>query len=396
MSAAGFPSCDTASVIAWLADGARSAPTAQEVLTQLCDRLTDCGVPLWRVAVFVRTLHPQVMARRFLWRPGEAASVAEADFERAATDEFRLSPITQVRSTAVSVRRRLADPLCPNDFPVLDELRQEGVTDYLAAPLVFTDGEIHAASFTTRQEGGFSETQLAGLQAVIAPLARVAEVRALRRIAVNLLDAYVGHSAGERILAGHIRRGDSETIRAVIWLSDMRGFTGLADSVPPQTLIALLNRFFDCLVPPVIEEGGEVLKFMGDGLLAIFPIGEGLQAGEVCGRALAAAKRARAELLAMRADEIGGERIRFGLALHVGDTLYGNIGAGARLDFTCIGPAVNKAARLEKLAAQLGRMIIASHELACHLPGEFAPLGAFELRGFRSAETAYGLLDEAG
>jgi len=387
---------DTGAVAAWLVDGARSASRSEDVLTELCERLTACGLPLWRVAVYVNTLHPQILARRFLWRPGGAADVAEAPFEMAADDAFRASPITRIRATGETIRRRLADPHCPMDFKFLDDMREEQVTDYLAVPLGFTNGEIHAASFTTRQAGGFTDAQIAALETIIPPLSRVAEVRALRRTAISLLDAYVGHEAGERILAGMIRRGDTEAIRAVIWLSDMRGFTALADRVPPRTLIEVLNRFYDCLVPPIEAEGGEVLKFMGDGLLAIFRIASDAQIGEVCARALRAARQAKAKIEALPADSDAASqaRLRFGLALHVGEALYGNIGGGARLDFTCIGPAVNMAARIEKLASKLGRVILGSTAFAEHLPDEFAALGAFELAGFRSAETVFGLRED--
>ena len=390
------PTRNTDAVVAWLVDGARSAVRAEDVLTELCERLCDCGLPLWRVAVFVYTLHPQILARRFLWRPGSVTTIAEAAFERARDEEFRASSIVRIRDTGEAIRRRLADPACPMDYGVFDELRQEGVTDYLAMPLRFTNGEIHAASFTTRQECGFSDDQVAALEAIIPPLARVAEVRALRRTAVNLLDAYVGHDAGERILAGQIRRGDTESIRAAIWLSDMRGFTALADSTQPQALIALLNRFYDCLVPAIEAEGGEVLKFMGDGLLAIFRIGSDAETGQVCARALRAAREAKSRIEALNGleDARSHTPLRFGLALHVGEALYGNIGGGGRLDFTCIGPAVNMAARLEKLAARLGRVVIGSTAFAQHLPTDFAALGAFDLAGFRSAEIAHGLRDE--
>jgi adenylate cyclase len=279
------------------------------------------------------------------------------------------------------------------DFAFLAELRAEGVSDYLAIPLRFTNGEIHAATFTTRRAGGFSAAQIEALERIVPPLARVAEVRALRRTAINLLDAYVGHKAGERILAGRIRRGDTEAIRAVIWLSDMRGFTKFADSISPQALIGILNTFYDCLVPAIEAAGGEVLKFMGDGLLAIFHIGEDAEVGEVCARALRAAKEAKDKIEALppAGDDTTGARLRFGLALHVGEVLYGNIGAGTRLDFTCIGPAVNMAARLEKVAARLERVIVGSAAFAQHLPQEFVELGAFELAGFRRAETVYRL-----
>jgi len=223
------------------------------------------------------------------------------------------------------------------------------------------------------------------------PLARVTEIRALRRTASTLLDTYVGHDAGERVLAGHIRRGDIEEIHAAIWLSDMRGFTALADTLPPRVMIDLLNRYFDCQVPVILDHGAEVLKFMGDGLLAIFTI-----AGneiEVCRRALTAARQAQVNIAALAHSAMPG--LRFGLALHIGDVLYGNIGSGNRLDFTCIGPAVNFAARIEKLASTLGRAILASGEFACYCPGEFTSLGEFSLAGFSAPQPVFGLEDEA-
>jgi adenylate cyclase len=386
-----MPTRQIRAVVDWLIDGARSAPQPQQVLAELCDRLVACGIPLWRVAVFVRTLHPNVMGRRFVWRPGAEVETSEAPFELLETAEFRDNPIARVYETSRAIRRKLTDPGYVVDFPVLAELRAQGVTDYLASPLFFTDGAIHVVTCTTQQPGGFTEAQIAGIEAIITPLARVAEIRALRRTASIVLDTYVGHDAGERILAGRIRRGDIEEIHAAIWLSDMRGFTGLADSVPPPVLIDLLNRYFDCQVPVILDHGAEVLKFMGDGLLAIFTIDD--NEVEVCKRTLAAARRARANIAALSGSAALG--LRFGLALHIGDVLYGNIGSGNRLDFTCIGPAVNFAARIEKLTGQLGRAILASGEFSRHCPSEFTALGEFSLAGFSAPQLVFGLEDES-
>jgi len=379
------------SAVDWLIDGARSAPQPQQVLAQLSERLIACGIPLWRVAVYVRTLHPQVMGRRFLWRPGAEVETSDAPFELLETELFRDSPIARVYRTGEVIRRKIVDPDCPNDFPVLVDLRAEEVTDYLASPLVFSNGDIHAVTCTTRQPGGFTDAQITALEAVMTPLARVAEIRGLRRLASNLLDTYVGHDAGERILAGHIRRGDIEEIHAAIWLSDMRGFTALADRQPPRVLIDLLNRYFDCQVPVILDHGAEVLKFMGDGLLAIFAIAG--DETEVCKRALAAARQAQANVADLAKSAMQG--LRFGLALHIGDVLYGNIGSGNRLDFTCIGPAVNFAARIEKLTSQVGREILASGEFARHCRGQFTALGEFSLPGFSAAQQVFGLENEA-
>src|SRR5471030_2431643 len=270
------------SVVDWLIDGARSAVSPQDVMTELCERLTAGGLPLWRAVIFVRTLHPQVVGRRFAWRPDTGTVISEAPFELLDRDAFRNSPMAHVGESGLALRRRLVDADCPNDYPVLKELREEGVTDYVISPLRFTNGETHFASWATRQAGGFSDAQIAVLDALVAPLARVAEIRAAQRVARNLLATYIGAKAGERVLAGQIRRGSTEEIHAAIWLSDMRGFTRLADRLAPQTLVDLLNRYFDCQVPAILDRGGEVLKFMGDGLLAIFPFGGGVEPATVC------------------------------------------------------------------------------------------------------------------
>jgi adenylate cyclase len=384
---------DIRSVVDWLTDGARSGSRSEDVLSELCHRMVGAGIPLWRAAVFVNTLHPDVIGRSFIWQAGLGVKISAAKYDILETDEYLSSPIVAVYNTGQAIRRNLADANCPNDFVVLHEFRAEGATDYVAFPLAFTDGTIHVASWTTRQPGGFTPEQFADLEATIPPLTRVAEIRALRRTATNLLSTYVGRQAGERILMGKIRRGFVEEIRAIIWLSDMRGFTALSERLPPQELVDLLNRYFDCQVPPILEHGGEVLKFMGDGLLAIFPLaGNGDDAAEVCRRALAAARAAKALIDAL--DKPPGDSegaIRFGLALHVGQLLYGNIGGGDRLDFTCIGPAVNLASRLEEVAAQLGQSIVGSAEFAAHLPGDFTRLGECTVAGFSAPQAVFGL-----
>jgi adenylate cyclase len=388
---------DTKTIVDWLVDGARSTVRTQDALGELCDRLLGCGIPIWRVGLFVLTLDPLVMGQRFLWKPETGVDVTSAPFEAFLSEEFRESPVRRVIETGVVLRRRLADKDCALDFATVRELRDEGATDYLAVPLFFADGVVHGATFATQHPGGFTESQIADLESVFAPLSRVVENRTLRRTATTLLDTYVGNQGGSRILAGQIRRGDAETIDAAIWLSDMRGFTALADRLKPQSLFDLLNRYFDCQVPSIHRQGGEVLKFMGDGLLAIFPIApDGGNAREVCNAALAAAREARAAV----ASSFGASQqhelhvVRFGLALHVGQVLYGNIGSGNRLDFTCIGPAVNLAARIEKLTGKLQRTILASDEFARQCASDFVPAGQFDLAGFATARSVFGLADE--
>jgi adenylate cyclase len=381
-------------VVQWLVHGARNAPLSHEVLTELCQRLVAAGLPLWRVMVFVRTLHPEIVGRRFVWHPETGTEVTDGSFELLERRSFLESPMTHVAKTGESFRRRLADPDCVMDYGILHELRAEGVTDYFVAPLHFSSGDVHFSSWSTRQPGGFTDAEIEAIEAIIPPLARIGEIRAWYRVAGNLLTTYIGKNAGERVLAGHIRRGDTETIHAAIWLSDMRGFTTLADTLPPQDLVDLLNRYFDCQVPAIEEHRGEVLKYMGDGLLAIFPIGAEGDFPTICAAALAAGKVARDNIAALNAAE-DGPALRFGLALHVGDVLFGNIGSGNRLDFTAIGPAVNLVARLEKLAGRLGRTILASEDFVDHCgDDDLQPIGPFAVAGFAAEQVVYGLADE--
>jgi len=386
---------DLKQIADWLIDGARSSIGSPQMVADMCERLVRAGLPLWRVGIFVRTLHPDVLGVNFVWKPDAEVTYGTADFDVLDSPEFLSSPLAIVFGEGREVRHRIDDPE-GRRFPVLDDLRAEGVTDYIALPLHATDGTIHATSWTTRQAGGFSDAQLDGLRSLMPALARVVEIANHRRKASILLDTYVGSRAGERILGGQIRRGHAETMHAAIWLSDLRGFTALSDRLPAETVVDILNHYFDCQVSAIRSHGGEVLKFMGDGLLAVFPIAE--QPGdteEVCAQVLEAARESRASVLAMEYP-IGEtvERFRFGLALHVGKILYGNIGGGNRLDFTCIGPAVNLAARLEKIAGRLHRTIVASAPFARASAGEWDDLGDFPIAGFARAERVYGLADE--
>jgi adenylate cyclase len=385
---------DIDGIVDWLIAGARTATTPDGVLAELCELLVAAGIPLWRAAVFVRTLHPEVMGRRIEWREDAGTMTGEASFDVFDSGSFRGSTVERVYRDVRPLRVRL-DRAEASEFPQLDPLRADGATDYLAVPLIFCNGEIHVAIWTTRQAGGLTDHQLATLDRMTAPLARVTEIYALRRTATNLLDTYVGNDAGAHILAGQVRRGFAETIQAAIWLSDMRGFTALGDRIPPTELIALLNRYFDCQVPTIRRHGGEVLKFMGDGLLAIFPLSGMDDPRIICGAALEAAGEARAAIAALDGWPAETSGPRYGLALHLGELLYGNIGAANRLDFTCIGPAVNLAARLEALTGRLGRTTLFSAQFAQYCGAGTVPLGEFSLAGIRAPQPVYGLADEA-
>jgi adenylate cyclase len=384
-----------AEAIDWLIDGCISAPTADRALNQLCGRLAACGIPLAHAAVFVRTLHPEIVGLRFVWQPQTGTAGTDVGYERFNHHEYQASPIKYVFDRQEPLRRRLGDPDCPVDFTFLEGFRAQGVTDFLALPLRSSDGTVNACAWMTEAPGGFTDEAVDAIRAVAKPLARMVEIRSLRHIAINLLDTYVGGQAGARILGGSIRRGNIERIRAAIWLSDMRGFTARADRMPAVDLVALLNRYFDCQVPAIRAQGGEVLKFMGDGLLAIFPVEPA--ENRACARVLAAARDVEAAV--RDADWDGLEKpggVQFGVALHVGDVLYGNVGSANRLDFTCIGPAVNLAARIEALSGEIGRTILASADFALQCPqalehGTLVPLGTFPLKGVALPQLVYGI-----
>ena len=372
----------------WLIAGAPGARTSPEVLAGTCERLLAQGVPIARAEAYVRTLHPLVAGRAFEWTPRGGCQAMEAVHEEDVGAVS--SPIRAVFATGRPQRDRLATGRASN--PYLDEMRSLGMTDVLAIPFAFLSGEIHAVAFATDRPEGFTIDALAAIDEIMAPLTRVAEIFALRRSASNVLTAYVGRDAGARVLAGQIRRGDIELIEAAIWFSDMRGFTAMSNERGPKEVIERLNELFDCQVPAIERHDGEVLKFMGDGLFAIFTPRAGDAGGlaACCERALAAMRDARAEVAERRAR--GQDPPRFGIALHVGEVAYGNVGGAERLDFTCIGRAVNLAARLESLAGALGRDVLASEAFA-RLCGGLERVGEYEVKGFAAPVAAYAPVD---
>ncbi|MCX5747554.1 MAG: adenylate/guanylate cyclase domain-containing protein [Proteobacteria bacterium] len=365
----------------WLIAGAPGAATSPEVVDRMCERLVAEGVGLARVEAYVRTLHPLVAGRAFEWTPRTGCRAIEELHEANLRGEE--SPFTRAFETRVPQRLRIdgGEP----STPYRETLVARGITDLLVWPMLFTSGEVHAIGFGTAHPDGFSPAELASLEAVVAPLTRMAEILALRRSATNVLTAYVGRDAGARVLAGKIRRGDTELIEAAIWFSDMRGFSAMSNEKSPREVIDRLNQLFDCQVPAIDAHGGEVLKFIGDGLLAIFTPTAGGMRG-CCARALAASRAALAAVAQLNAG--ASEPLRFGIALHVGEVAYGNIGGAGRLDFTCIGRAVNLAARLESLTGTTGHDVLASEAFARSCDG-FALVGDYQVKGFATPVPAY-------
>ncbi len=374
----------TCSMVDWLQKKGRFIPSVQELVAALNQQMVACGMPLYRTMVILRTLHPLFSNEGYSWdTDSKKVNMFGASHEMLSNESYLASPVRVIFEGSPGIRRRLADADCPRDFPILDELAERGVSDYLMLPLPFSDGRSYAASWSTRAPGGFTDNQVERLAALMPIFAMALEVRSMHNIARNLLDTYLGHKTGERVLNGAIRRGSVETINAVIWYSDLRGFTAMTDKLPSNVLLDLLNDHFERVVEPVKERGGEVLKFMGDGMLAIFPIDELGGEEKAAELALEAAEDAL-----VRTAEHNGERenqtlppIHFGVVLHLGEVVYGNIGAPDRLDFTVIGPAVNQAARIESDCRHLGQPLLTSAAFAMAAPANLVSVGQHALRG---------------
>jgi adenylate cyclase len=373
---------DVQPIVDWLIEGSRPATDPAHWLGLVCRRMLARGLRLHRVAVFVRPLHPNVAARAYYWRhDSEAVERDDGDHDFMATEEARTSPIRAVQVTRHEIRRRLSQPDTPIDFPVLEELRAAGVTDYLITPLEFLNGEVHAMSFASRSAGGFSDGEIAALQRLKPALTRMVEIFGLARKAGNILDAYLGRQAGAKVLQGQIRRGDVEKIQAAIWFCDLRGSTALADAMEPREFLALLNDYFERVLGPVLERDGQVLHFIGDGALAIFPVED--HAAGAATRALDAATDsiARMDELNKRREQAGSVRLGFGIGLHLGDMLYGNMGTSTRIAFSVVGAAVNEAARIEGLCKRLGAQLLVSERFARQTGRDWRSLGRHELAG---------------
>lgn len=336
-------------------------------------------------------LHPQVSSYSGLWQQDKGNSERFYHATTGTAASYENSPIRIVYEGGGPVRCDLRRPPEEGEFSVLADLRQQGLTDYIVLPAPFSDGTTKAVSLATDRAEGFGEDEIALFEAMMPALAMNLEIQTLRRTARTLLDTYVGRQSGGRVLDGAIRRGSGETMRAVIWLCDLRGFTELSETLPRDALIALLNAYFGAMVGAVEAAGGEVLKFIGDAMLAIFAIDDETDAVAACRAALAAADDAQSQLGSVNEGRAaqGEPPLRYGIALHVGDVMYGNIGSETRLDFTVIGPAVNLAARIEGLCGELGRAVLLSDDFVAASGAPAERVGAFALKGVGARQAVY-------
>ncbi len=385
-----------------LADGAK-IPTVKELIEQLSARLIDEGFPIFRLLILIRTLHPQVIGIRYEWRRDRGTVTEQLPpHDILRNSQYLDSPMSAIFDGDVRIiRRRLDIPDPRLDYPILRELLAEGATDYVAMPLTFTDGKVNAVTIASDRQGGFLDEQLNQIYDMLPVLSLLLENHSNRRTARTLLETYLGKHTGNMVLDGMVKRGDGESIHAVIWFCDLRDSTRLAETLSLDSFLGILNDFFDCMAGAVLDHGGEVLRFIGDAALAIFPIGgtsklleEACTPSEgACKRALDAARDARQRIDALnkRRQEAGDPPIRYGLALHVGDVMYGNIGVPQRLEFTVIGKAANEAARLEGLCKEVGEPILISSAFPRCFPGEMRSLGTHSLKGVSEPQEIFAL-----
>ncbi len=341
-------------LVNWLVHDAWTSTSSRDLVARFSDAMIAAGSPLWRLRLLIRTLNPLLFALVYMWqRDGDEVTNFEISHQNLESEQYRGSPFAMVINGEGGVRRRLEGPGARLDFPILEELVAEGATDYVAMPLRFSDGQLNILTLVSDRPGGFSTEALGHIYEVLPTLSRLFETHALRLSSSTLLRTYLGSDAGQRVMDGLVKRGDGEDIHAAIWITDLRDSTALAASLSREDYLSLLNRYFDSVAGAVLDHGGEVLKFIGDSVLAIFAIDDpGQKEPEACIRALAAAGEASRLFAAVNEERAadGAQPLEFGIGLHRGDLTYGNIGTTKRLDFTVIGSAVNEAARIESLS----------------------------------------------
>ena len=385
----------------WICEQGLLRVDLETLLDGFCERLTTMGLPIVRGYLSAQTLHPRIVGLGYVWRPGLGVESDTYLYQSSPSEAFLESPIKHVIDSDIADLRVGLDGDKPLPFPVCEEFRDEGCTDYFIQLAKFgrdgkADGKTGTIlSWTTSDPGGFSDDHLAIFRFLAPRLAMAVQTRTSQDITINLLDAYVGRAAGKLILDGDIRRGALDVISSVILLADLQGFTAMSQRTRHDDLVDMLNQYFDCLVGPIVERGGNVLKFLGDGLLATFPL-NGEPAEDLCEHALDAASEilARVEDLKHEREAADKSVMVLDIALHLGDVYWGNVGSAERLDFTVVGPAVNEAARIETLCAQYERSLLVSEtfaDAATRSSHRLVSIGRFALRGLHTAQSIYTL-----
>lgn len=338
------------SVLEWLSGDECHAIDEAGLISGLGRRLQAIGLPIDRLTLHLMTLHPEFLGRTIAWAPGEPVEIH--DREHGANLAFTNSPLRKVMDTRETMIVGPDERRWP--WQQIDVFADRGLLQLFVAPLCNVDGPVSAAVFATRRAEGFSLSDVGVIERILPALRNACELRALRQVELSLLDIYIGPMTAQRILAGHIRQGEIETMEAALMLCDLRGFTELSNRLPGARVLELLNAYFDMVVPAITREGGEVLKFMGDAVLAFFPSSD----AETASRSALAASDAILDDLDRF--EFDGLTIRASIALHYGEFSYGNIGSGRRLDFTVIGSDVNLLSRIQGACGVLDKSVLMS------------------------------------
>ena len=376
----------TLAVRDWLVGEAHEISDPNVIIEGLCLKLRDAGVPIDQAVSAVEFRHAERAANARIWEFGSPAREHIYGHDRGSEATGK-RPLAEAHRLNEWIFSWLPD--MPDDaYDIVAPLKAAGYTHHIAVPVVLPNGMRNGFTFATRAKQGFSDQDIAVLRSILPTLAALQEILALRRVMREVMRMYVGNEPHLRILSGDVRRGEVLRIRAAILFADMRDFTGLTSHLSEEAATALVNDYYDCIVPPIDERGGEVLKFMGDGILAIFRPGEDADI-EACLRAFAAA-RAGLLRVARNHERDGSVSFEVGIALHFGHAAYGNVGSGARLDYTVIGRDVNLAARIADLCADLGEHLILSDAFQSRLSEQdLRNLGAFSLKGVDEAQTLF-------
>jgi adenylate cyclase len=371
-----------APVAAWLMLEGRRIADPKDLLDALAARLDAAGAKIDRFGFTMRTIHPQLLAWGCYWTRKDGSSMFQGRHGTQNTDAYLGSPVQFVLENKKPFRRRL-DALEESDHTVLHEVQAEGMTDYVALPLELGSGEVNFVTAATAAPGGFSEEDLERLMALANLLAPLVEVLQVRRMALGLLDTFIGPRISGRILQGQVKRGDGDRIEAAFWYSDLRGFTRLAETLPAAQLLKLMNDYFEHCAAASAARGGEILQFIGDAILIVFEVRNPGEEAAVCESALDAAIDAFDSLAVVnhRRRRAGAPEIEFGLGLHVGEVTHANVGSPNRLAFNVVGPAVNKTARIQALTKEAGVPLLLSKEFAAKIRRPLKSVGSFDLRG---------------
>ena len=383
-------------VATWMLTEGRRITDAAQLVTQLMARLDAAGARIDRLRFSSTTLHPQLAAWGLFWNRRDGAQPWNGAHGVQFSDAYIGSPIQYVREHAQPFRFRVGAAEEEGEHGLLLDLRHEGMTDYIALPLVFSSGEVNVIAIATTAPEGFSDADLARLAALSNLLAPMLENIGGRRTALGLLDTFIGPRISERIVRGQVKRGDGDRIEAAFWYSDLRGFTALSESLPTDELLRLLNEYFEYCAAAASARGGEILQFIGDAILIVFEIRDPADEARVCESALDAAIDAFASIAVVnhRRQMAGKPRIEFGLGLHLGIVTHANVGSPNRLAFNVVGPAVNMTARIQSLTKETGVPLLLSSDFARLIDRPLRSVGRYDLRGVARAQELFTIVDE--